>query len=213
MSTLTAFLQQLLYDGKVLLRERPRVIASEHAAARDLLATAYANVRLEVAGPPIAFDAETALAAGELVRQACWFLVHHGEPAAELDRTLHMPGEPVTAAQHLSADLVLRFLPQIHRRARASAPADRLTTLLAVVLRQWPLSGVLADVAETPTTSLDFDGHPGLMLLYAERLARHEKPEWVPTGRSLEYVSWVAPRVANQRVTKPVLLGEHDQRE
>jgi hypothetical protein len=213
MSALAAFLQRLLYEGKVLLRDRPHPVPSEAGEARAVLAHAYADYRLEVAGPPIPFDAETALAAGELVRQACWFLVHHGEPEEELQRTLHMPTGPATAAQHLSADLVLRYLPQIYRRARAHAPTDQLTVLLASVLRQWPLSGVLADVEEAPMTPLDFGGHDGLMLLYAERLARHKKPAWVPAGRPLEYVEWVSPDLANQGATPPVFLDEHDHRE
>jgi hypothetical protein len=166
-----------------------------------------------VAGPPIPFDAETALTASEVVRQACWFLVHHGEPEAELDGSLRMHGTPTMAAQHLSADLLLRYVPQIYQRARAHAPTDRLTILLERALRQWPLSGVLADVEEAPTTPLDFGGHPGLMLLYAERLARHKKPAWVPAGRPFEYVEWVSPDLANQRAKQPVLSDEHDHRE
>ena len=62
---------------------------------------------------------------------------------------------------------------------------------METLLRQWPLTGVLADVAEEPLTPPEFDGHPGLLLLYAERLARHEKPAWVPHGKAFEYVELV----------------------
>src|SRR5262249_34334292 len=86
-----------------------------------------------------------------------------------------------SAGQHLSADLLLRYLPQVHCRARALSPDDNLTRLLTGVLRQWPLSGVLSDVAEGPTTPLQFSDHPGLLLLYTERLARHDRPAWRPT--------------------------------
>jgi hypothetical protein len=146
--------------------------------------------RLSVAGPPIDFDDKTALAASELVQQACWFLVSRDQPAEQLAKRLTLPGPPRSPAQHLSADLVLRFLPQVQRRAHALDPADPLALLLATVLRQWPLTGVLADVDEGPLTGLDF-GHPGLLLLYAERLARKEKPAWVPDGPGLEYVELV----------------------
>ena len=37
----------------------------------------------------------------------------------------------------------------------------------------------------------DFDGHAGLQLLYAERLARREKPGWFPTGAGIEAVELV----------------------
>jgi hypothetical protein len=131
------------------------------------------------------------VAAGELVRQACWFLVRHDQPPEVLDQRLVMPAGPRSPADHLSADLVFRFLPQIHRRARALDPADRLTTLLETVLRRWPLSGVLSTVDQGPEWPLNFGGHRGLQMLYAERLAQNEKPAWIPAGSGFEYVELV----------------------
>jgi hypothetical protein len=39
---------------------------------------------------------------------------------------------------------------------------------------------VLSYLAEEPLTPPDLDGHPGLLLLYAERLAANVKPAWIP---------------------------------
>jgi hypothetical protein len=190
MSPLAEFLEGLLREGQAVLRDRP---PPEPPAAdvRALLERTYAAYRLRVAGPPPEFDVEAALAAAVLVHQATWFLVSRDKPVAELERLVVLPGSPRTPAAHLSADMTLRFLPQIHRRARAHDPADRLTTLLADILRRWPLSGVLADVDEEPLTPPDFAGHRGLCLLYAERLAQHEKSAWVPRDLGLEYVHLV----------------------
>jgi hypothetical protein len=102
-----------------------------------------------------------------------------------------MPLTPTTPAQHLSADLIFRFLPALQRRAQALLTTDVLPEALAKVLRLWPLSGVLSDLADGPLSPTDFGGHPGLALLYAERLARHERPAWFPTGSSLAYVELV----------------------
>lgn len=187
MSSLAAFLEPLLREGRAVLRGRPEPIAGPDAHAVALLRRTFADHRLGVAGPAIDFDAGIALAAAALVCRACWFLVSRAEPEAELERTLVLPGPPRTPAQHLSADLTLRLLPQVHRRARAHNPADKLTMLLADVLRRWPLSGVLADVDEEPHTPPDFAGHHGLWLLYVERLAQHERAAWVPEGPGLEY--------------------------
>ena len=63
-------------------------------------------------------------------------------------------------------------------------------TALEEVLCQWPLTGVLSDMEQGPT-ALDLYDHPGLMLLYAERLKAKEKPAWVPVGRTYEYVEMV----------------------
>jgi hypothetical protein len=192
MSALAAFLWELLVDGRVRLQDRPTPCAP--AAAGEALAVlrrTYAEYRLDVAGPLIEMDEPVALRAADLVRHSAWFLVSRDQPPEELDERLVMPGPPRSAAQHLSADLLLRFLPMIHRRARALDPADRLAVRLAEILRHWPLSGVLSAVEEAPLTPLDFAGHSGLLLIYAERLARHVKPAWVPDGPGLGYLELV----------------------
>ena len=191
MAGFRAFLEQLLNEGRIQFVERPQSAREPDADALALLHQAYSTYRLDVAGSLIPFDAKTAWVAAELVRHAGWFLVCHEEPESELDRLLNIPGLPLTATQHLSADMTLRFLPQIHRRAIALSPDDLLAQKLTTILRQWPLSGVLADIEEGPLQPLQFDNHAGLWLLYAERLARNEKPAWFPQGSNLEYVRCV----------------------
>jgi hypothetical protein len=126
-----------------------------------------------------------------VVRRACWALVSHEQPEKELETGLALARPPSSPARHLSADLLLRFLPQVHRRARALDPSDRLTELLAVLLRQWPLSGVLSGIEDAPTTSPEFGGHPGLLLLYAERWVVNPRPLWLPSDKGFEYIEMV----------------------
>src|SRR5690349_10859013 len=101
MASLVPLLQRLFDDGTVVLRERPRLEPGERREAVALFGRAFATYRLDVAGPPVDFDAGTALAAAELLGRACWFLVNHAEPAAELEKGLVMPGPPRSPAQHL----------------------------------------------------------------------------------------------------------------
>jgi hypothetical protein len=200
MSSLVEFVRHLLGDGELTLEERPHASSKERAEAAAFLAEAFSNYRLEVAGPLIAFEAATALAAAEVVWQSCWFLVSRGEREKEMEKYLTMSGAPATAAQHLSADLTLRYLPQLQRRARRLAVDDRLTAILADLLRRWPLSGVLSQIEEGPLAPLDFGGHPGLMLLYAERLAENFKPAWVPSGQPFEPVELVFRELGKERL-------------
>lgn len=200
MSDFPRFLDQLLRQGEAVLRAKPAEPSSGRQEAVDLLADAFRDYRLAVAGPPVEFDPETAVAAGGLVWQACWFLLRREEDAAEVERLVRMPGPPRSPAEHLSADLTLRFLPQVHRRARAAAADDVLTARLTDVLREWPLSGALSDVADGPLTEPEFAGHAGLLLLYAERLAAHPRPEWVPAaGAAREYLELITAE-AGRRV-------------
>jgi hypothetical protein len=187
MAILTTFLRGITEAGRLTLHEPPPATPEPEATA--LLGAAHAIHALTIAGPAIPFDAVTALAATQVLYRAAWCFLNPNEP---LDAAgLAMPADPPTASHHLSADLVLRYLPGVHRRARALRPGDELVGRLADLLRRWPLSGVLSDVEDGPFTSLDFDGHPGLRLLYAERLAQHQKPAWMPAGPAIEAVELV----------------------
>ena len=87
--------------------------------------------------------------------------------------------------------MTLRYASQLYHRARAVSPQDVLTSKLADALRAWPLSGVLSDIDDPPTSPLDFDDHEGLLLLYAERFVEHPRPAWKPAGRGAEYLEVV----------------------
>jgi hypothetical protein len=192
MACLAEFLDRLLTHGTAVLRARPDLQPRDRREAAARLEAAHADVRLDVAGPPVPFDGPAALAAAELVWRACWFLLQRGEQEQEAGMFLQVPRAPRTAAEHLSADLTLRFLPQIHRRARSINADDVLTQRLTEALRQAPLSGVLADLEEGPSVPIELDGHPGLHLLYAERLAGKVRPAWVPEqGPARAYVELV----------------------
>jgi hypothetical protein len=184
MSAFPEFLTQLLDQGRIVFRsaKAPRDQPTERDVA--MLAEAFATHALSVAGPPIAFDPATACEAAELVRQSSWALVNREERLGDLKRRIRMSKTPRTPSQHLSADLLLRYVPQILNRARALDPVDPLGELLIEVLRSWPLSGVLSDLEEAPRTALEFGAHPGLLLLYAERLAAHDRPAWRPDPSS-----------------------------
>jgi hypothetical protein len=191
MSGIVEVVRRLLTDGSLVLSEQPIVQADARGPLTALLAGAFSKYRLEIAGPPLEFDAPTALAAAELVCLAGWFLLVRSAEADVVERGLRLPS-PASAAEQASADFLLRYLPAIYRRAWAVKVDDVLTRTLAHILRQWPLSGILAGVNEGPLTPVDFEGHPGLLLLYAERLADNLKPDWIPhEGLAREWVERV----------------------
>lgn len=190
MATLYEFLARLFKTGEIVFDRRPAPISAERAHDLRFLEDEFARYALSVPGTPVRFDATAALAASEMLRQAAWFLVSRDEPDEEVARLVEMRLAPENPAQHLSADMLLRFAPQLLKRARAIAPGDVLAQKLESNLRRWPLSGVLAEISEPPVTPPDF-GHEGLALLYAERLAEHDKPNWAPQGAALELLQRV----------------------
>jgi hypothetical protein len=191
MPTLVKFLDRLLHEGRAVFRQPPTFTEDAANDALLLLKQAYQDYTLEIAGSAPPINGKVALAAAECVRQACWFLVNRDEPAEEIAKRVVMPGRPKTAADHFSADLTLRYIPLIYQRAKAISADDPLPSRIADILRNWPLSGVLAALPEGPAATVNLDGHPGLMMLYAERLARNEKPAWMPIGHAAEYVEVV----------------------
>jgi hypothetical protein len=199
------FLRRLLGEGTVVLSAPPALSDANRAGATAVLSAAFADHVLDVAGPPVTFDAPAALAAAEFVGKACWFLVSRDEPPNAVEQALKMPRPGETPGWHLSADVVLRFLPAVYRRARALSPDDVLTRSLEARLREWPLAGVLSEVNASPVTAPTFGGHPGLLLLFAERLAEHVKPAWVPDGPGRAYVEMV---FAERGLRVPVAAGQ-----
>ncbi len=187
MPALGEFVTRLLEEGRIVLGTDPPRVEAPTDRDSAALADAFAAHALAVAGPPIAFDPRTAIEAAELVRQAAWALVDHREAPVSLRLRLRMARDPSSASHHLSADLFLRYLPQVLKRARALDPTDPLVDILAEVFRRWPLSGALSDIEEPPITPVDLDGHPGLLLLYAERLAEGDRPAWRPEPTSPPY--------------------------
>lgn len=187
MAAFSDFLAVVLGEGRVvsLSGEVPRDRPTERDAR--LPAEVFATHTLSVAGPPIPFDAPMACEAAELVRRASWALLDRRERPKELRRRLRMATAPSSPSQHLSADLLLRYLPGILSRARGLDLTDPLADILGEVLRRGPLSGALADVEEGPLDPVDFGEHPGLLLLYAERLAAGDRPAWRPDPLSPAY--------------------------
>ena len=168
------WLSRVLANGESVQGAPPLLAPAERPAVVEILRAAFESHALDVAGPPFAFDSDAALAAAVALSAACWRLVGDGESRLRLDAT------PATPSAHLSADVTLRLMPAVYRRARLRDPEGELTCELVTVLRAWPLSGVLADLDAPPTSPTDFHGHAGLQLLFAERLFTTGRPRWVP---------------------------------
>lgn len=198
MSISRVFWQRLFADGSISFDAPPQGNLLTEKETVSLLAPFFQVHSLEVGGPPLCFVESVAAKAARVVELAAWYFVSQAGTAEDLERDLatiwgeaELRTRPQEPAEHLSADLALQYLPTIYHRARALFPADRLPALLGDILRRWPLSGVLADLPDAPLGDLDFGGHPGLLLLYAERLAENFKPAWIPRGLGAPHMELV----------------------
>lgn len=188
MDPIDAFARRLFFRGRVRFDSRPVLERDPQHSRLLALKRFYRIAQRDIAGKPIPFDMFAAAEALKVFKWACWGLVNRDERPDELLENLTTSLEPKSPPEHFSADLFFRYLPQICARARKINPADVLVEASERTLRRFPLSGVLAGLAEGPTTSLEFGGHPGLMMLYAERFVQHSRPAWRPSGQTLEFV-------------------------
>jgi hypothetical protein len=190
MSALTPFLDRLFTTGEARLTGRPE--PDDLRDVEEVLRRAFAEYRLDMAGPLIDLDPVAGYDAALFVARACWFAVSREEPPEQVAKLLPAIADPKTPAAHLSIDLTLRYAVTIYRRVHAQNAEDVLAIRLADTFRRCPLTGVLSDVAEGPTGDLTFGGHEGLELLYAERLAANSRSAWLPAnGRLRERVELV----------------------
>jgi hypothetical protein len=196
---LACFLGSLLREGRALVTTKREPLCSDFQAALAILEEAFQTYRLRVGGALIAFDAAIALRAAMVTHAACLALVDRSARPEELARDLDLGPPPKTAAQHLSADLCLRFVAQIHRRAKAIDPADPFVAMLENSLHAWPLSGAMAELDDPPNPAPHFADHPGLISLYCERLVPAERVNWYPQGTHGEHVELVRAATAKDR--------------
>jgi hypothetical protein len=183
-----AWLARVLTHGESVQDAPPELAGADRPAVLAALRLAFAMHALDVGGPLLPFDPAAAEWAAVTLARACWRLAAGDEESLPL-----APGPKAgTPAAALSADVCLRFLPAVLRRARLRDLDGPLVTELGNVLRRWPLTGVLADIEEGPTVPTTLDNHPGLLMLYAERLADAPRAGWVPAdGPAREWVERV----------------------
>lgn len=182
MAPLSSFAVAFLEEGAVRLDGPP----APDAKVAEVLQRAWRRHALDLPGPLLPFCLDTARRAVQAAAWACWFLVSRDDPPDEVARRVVLEG-----GCPASADLVLSRLPYVLRRARLIGTQSSLAKALEALLRRWPLSGVLADISAGPSVPVELGGHPGLLLLYAERLAPHPRPAWAVAGPAWPYIELV----------------------
>ncbi len=143
----TDYFVQTLYtlrnSEEIILYAYDSLIPSaEHTLAIDFLAIEYENECLGYPGVPPAFDTNAALWSAQTVYKAAQLLLYRKDKEADLPLLLPPFTEPITPGAMLSADLCLRFLPDVLQMAKNIDADDLLVTLLTTFLQQWHYSAI-----------------------------------------------------------------------
>jgi hypothetical protein len=160
------FVQSLLDTGRVKVPPGSEPLDDVDEAVAELDRAA----RTDVAFEPPAIALPAGAWALTTVYRAAQALVFREIDADAVRQMLAVPCPlPPSPAVHYSADLCLRYLPDLLALARGIAPDDPLVTGLVALARAWPLSSVgVAGAGEAdPSPFLD---HPSLRRLYVDRI-------------------------------------------
>ena len=168
--SLSLFLTNLFDNGTVQVSKAREIPPGEREAAQRLLTEFERVFRLTLAAEPPPLDAGLAGAAARTLYRLCQCLAHRElMPDDMLVREERLPQHPRTAGDHYSADLALRFLPDIWRLAKEAAEGDPLLTTIRQMAARWPLSSI--GIPDLPAPVIDgIAGHPSLRTLYVDRI-------------------------------------------
>jgi hypothetical protein len=158
-------------EESLLLFSRMDVIEDEEAQlVTDFLELEYRNECLDYPATPPVFDAAAALWGAKTVYTAAQLLLYRKQQSKELPLLVQEYTGNQTAAAILSADLCLRFLPDILEQARRIDPEDALVIVLEARLMRWHYSGIACYTHKEPPDMKVVFSNAALRQLYADRV-------------------------------------------
>jgi hypothetical protein len=193
--SLTSFLAALFDHGAVQVPQPEPIAGDELVEAQAALGEFEKVYRLSLPNSPPDFDVDVACRTAEALYRVCQCFVYRDQDTKSIvaPAVARLPCA-TTPSHHYSADLVLRFLPDIWRLARDAAANDPLVSLLTELAGRWPLSTV--GISGLHECSMDaIAGDRCLLQMYVDRVLQRR-------DRS---------RISDQRVRDAVLcaIGAH----
>lgn len=150
---------------------------AENEQVTAFLQEEYARESQEYPGSPPAYQADAALWAAKLVYISAQLILYRKENPEALRNKIHPYPAPIQAASMLSADLMLRFLPDLLIQLRAIDATDPLLPMLESILQQWPYSALVHPFEEDHLDYSLLNSHPCLAQLAVNRIVVNRKTE------------------------------------
>ena len=193
--SLQSFLAALFDHGAVQVPQPVPIGGDELAEAQKALVEFEKVYRLSLPDSPPDFDVAITCRAAEALYRICQcFVYRDADVSSVVAPAVARLAGATTPSAHYSADLVLRFLPDIWRLARDAAANDPLVALLTELAGRWPLSAV--GIPGLPDSSMDvIAGDRCVLQIHVDRILQRR-------DRS---------RLADRRVRDAVLsaIGDH----
>lgn len=167
---LDAFINHLVREGQVaVVNQIIPFTPQELQDTQTILEAYYQNDILEIPGTAPAFDADAALwAAGYIYRIVQLAMLREAGKQDILHWLSPYPATP-TAASIYSADLCLRYLPDLLSLSKSLAPDDPLMQQIRETAMQWPFSSTGMNLPANGDLTAVI-ASPALLQAYADRI-------------------------------------------
>jgi hypothetical protein len=168
---LFSFLQTLFTEGSVAVEGKLFSFNEEDEAdSVRLLQQWYEDDKLELPHSAPSFWADAALWAARHVYLSLQLIVIRDAEEEEVHKTLQPYRGLMSPDAICSADITLRYLPDVLSLAKGLAPADIMVAKLKETASQWPFSSVGID-ADIELMNEDIIlNHPSLRIAYIDRI-------------------------------------------
>ncbi len=158
----------------VLYAFLPVLQPADEAEVLFFLETDYAEESVEYPFEAPDFDREAASWAARVVFHAAQLLLYREQQVVEIAPLFAAYSGKMSPGAVLSADLMLRFLPDILLKIKAIDQQDPVAGWLEDILRQWHYSGVRYH-REIPETGLDWvTGDSCVYQMYINRIITYQ---------------------------------------
>lgn len=185
---LTHFITGLLEHGKVVT-EKDLFPFDENDCreAEAKLLRFYERDRYNMPATVPAFDPEAARWAATYLYRTIQFMMMRDLGPELLEEHLQEYDKPLDATVMYSADLMLRFLPDVYKLARGLSPDDPLVMRMKTTAALFPLSSVSIEIPDDTDLRVVMN-HESLRLAYTDRIIRHKNYQRVCTDELREAV-------------------------
>lgn len=170
----TSFIQDLLEKGQVTVARQLNPFSEEDLQeAAIVLRKYYADDALEMPHTAPDFSREAAIWAATYLYRASQFTMLRDVGEQEVQAHLSDFSGALSPEVIYSADLMLRYLPQLLHLAKGLAPDDVLVTCIKHTLVQWPFSSVGTEIIREVNHQLIL-AHPSLKYAYIDRIIQQK---------------------------------------
>lgn len=176
MNHLTKTIQHLRETESILLYDHLlEVHPEDEQASSSYLTTAYKQECLEYPYTAPPFEPIAALWAAKCLYFAAQLLLYRQNKPESLAILFPECPVPLSPSSILSADLSLRFMPDILLQLKLIDPNDPLIAVLEHILAQWHYSGIAYNVDINKLSFEVIKNNLCLQQLYMDRMMLHQK--------------------------------------